>query len=146
MPTVRKSAIVPCTREAMFALVEDIESYPQFLPWCSGTEVFERGPTVTRARLDVSYHGLRTHVSTRNRKQEPESIELAFEDGPFERFGGVWRFAPLGGEGCKVELALDYEFSSGTLAKLLGPLFGNIADTMVESFVRRAEEKAGGRG
>ena len=139
MPTVRKSAIVPCSCEAMFALVEDIESYPQFLPWCSGTEVFERGPRVTRARLDVSYHGLKTHVATLNRKQAPERIELEFEEGPFERFGGVWLFAPLGEEGCKVELALDYDFSSGALAKLLGPLFGDIADTMVESFVRRAE-------
>ena len=139
MPTVRKSAIVPISCKAMFALVEDIESYPEFLPWCSGTEVFERGAKITRARLDVSYHGLKTHVSTLNRKHAPGRIELEFEDGPFERFGGAWRFTPLGDEGCKVELALDYEFSSTALAALLGPLFGNIADTMVESFVRRAE-------
>lgn len=130
----------------MFALVEDIESYPRFLPWCSGTEVFERGPEITRARLDVSYHGLKTHVATLNRKQAPERIELEFEDGPFERFGGEWRFAALGEDGCKVELALDYEFASGALATLLGPLFGNIADTMVESFVRRAESLARGAG
>jgi len=139
MATVRKSAIVSSSCEAMFALVEDIESYPGFLPWCSGTEVFERRPGITRARLDVSYHGLRTHITTLNRKYAPERIELEFEDGPFERFGGEWRFAPLGAEGCKVELALDYEFSSKALAKLLGPLFGNIADTMVESFVQRAQ-------
>ena len=144
MPTVRKSAIVPCSCETMFALVEDIEAYPDFLPWCSGTEVFERGPRITRARLDVSYHGLHTHVATLNRKHPPERIELEFEEGPFERFAGVWRFAPLGKEGCKVELALDYEFSSKALATLLGPLFGDIAETMVESFVRRAETKAGG--
>lgn len=142
MPTVRKSAIVPCSCEAMFALVEDIERYPEFLPWCSGTEVFERGPQLTRARLDVSYHGLKTHIATVNRKREPESISLGFEDGPFERFGGEWRFAPLGEAGCKVELALDYEFSSKALATLLGPLFGNIADTMVDSFVRRVEAVA----
>ena len=144
MPTVRKSAIVPCTCEEMFALVEDIERYPEFLPWCAATEVLERGAEVTRARLDVSYHGLKTHIATRNRKHPPDRIELAFEDGPFERFGGEWRFSPLGGEGCKVELALDYEFSSRTLSTLLGGLFGDIADTMVESFVRRAE--ALGRG
>lgn len=146
MTTVRKSAIVPCSCEAMFALVEDIERYPEFLPWCSGTEVFERGPDVTRARLDVSYHGLKTHIATVNRKREPESIALAFEDGPFERFGGEWRFAPLGEAGCKVELALDYSFSSKALSTLLGPLFSDIADTMVESFVLRAEALAGGAG
>ena len=144
MPTVRKSAIVPCSCESMFELVDDIESYPDFLPWCSGTEVFERTSRLTRARLDVSYHGLRTHIATRNRKQPPGHIELEFEEGPFERFGGEWRFAPLGEEGCKVELALDYAFSSNALAKLLGPLFGDIADTMVESFVRRAEAMARG--
>lgn len=139
MPTVRKSAIVPISCEVMFALVEAIESYPEFLPWCSGTEVFERSRKVTRARLDVSYRGLRTHIATLNRKRPPEAIELEFEDGPFERFGGEWRFAPLGKDGCKVELALDYAFSSTALETLLGPLFGDIADTMVESFVRRAE-------
>ena len=144
MPTVRKSAIVPCSCESMFGLVEDIEAYPDFLPWCSGTEVFERSPGITRARLDVSYHGLRTHVSTLNRKHAPERIELEFQEGPFERFGGEWRFSPLGEEGCKVELALEYEFASRALAKLLGPLFGDIADTMVESFVRRAESVARG--
>ena len=143
MPTVRKSAIVPCTCEQMFALVEDIESYPAFLPWCSGTEVFERTEALTRARLDVSYHGLKTHVATRNRKQAPDRIELAFEEGPFERFGGEWHFSPLGDAGCKVELMLDYDFSSKALATLLGPLFGDIADTMVESFVRRAESRGG---
>jgi ribosome-associated toxin RatA of RatAB toxin-antitoxin module len=144
MPTVRKSAIVPSSCEEMFALVEDIEGYPQFLPWCSATEVFERSATVTRARLDVSYHGLATHLATRNRKQPPGRIDLAFEDGPFERFAGVWRFSPLGAEGCKVELSLDYDFSSKALAALLGPLFGDIAETMVESFVQRAESIARG--
>ena len=144
MPTVRKSAIVPCSCESMFDLVYDVESYPDFLPWCAGTEVFERGPLVTRARLDVSYHGLRTHVATLNRKQPPARIALEFEEGPFERFGGEWRFSSLGEEGCKVELALDYTFSSNALAALLGPLFGDIADTMVESFVRRAESMARG--
>jgi ribosome-associated toxin RatA of RatAB toxin-antitoxin module len=145
MPTVRKSAIVPSSCEAMFALVEDIESYPEFLPWCAGTEVLERGPLITRARLDVSYHGLRTHVSTLNRKHAPERIELEFEDGPFKRFGGEWRFSPLGKEGCKIELVLDYELASGALARLLGPLFGDISDSMVESFVQRAEAVAGSR-
>ncbi|MEO7744568.1 MAG: type II toxin-antitoxin system RatA family toxin [Usitatibacter sp.] len=138
MPNVRKSAIVPSSCEAMFALVEDVESYPQFLPWCGGTEVFERTAEITRARLDVAYHGLRTHIATLNRKERPERMTLEFIDGPFERFGGEWRFAPLGGEGCRVELALDYAFSSSTLERLLGGLFGDIADTLVDSFVQRA--------
>jgi ribosome-associated toxin RatA of RatAB toxin-antitoxin module len=137
---------VPCSCDEMFALVEDIESYPEFLPWCSATEVFERSTAITRARLDVSYHGLKTHLATRNEKHAPERIELAFEDGPFDRFGGEWRFSPLGAEGCKVDLRLDYDFSSKTLATLLGPVFGDIADTLVDSFVQRADSISRGGG
>jgi ribosome-associated toxin RatA of RatAB toxin-antitoxin module len=139
MSTVRKSVIVPSSCAAMFALVDDVEGYPEFLPWCAATEVFERSEQVTRARLDIDYHGLKTHISTLNRKHEPTRMTLEFVDGPFRRFRGEWHFTPLGGAGCKVELALDYAFASATLEKLLGRVFGHIAETLVDSFVRRAE-------
>jgi ribosome-associated toxin RatA of RatAB toxin-antitoxin module len=143
MSTVRKSVIVPSSCEAMFALVDDVERYPQFLPWCASTEVFERNTEVTRARLDIDYHGLRTHISTLNRKTGPSHMTLEFVDGPFRQFRGAWSFTPLGGEGCKVELSMDYAFASATLEKLLGRVFGHIAETLVESFVQRAEALAG---
>ena len=141
MPTVRKSVIVPHACEAMFALVERCERYPEFLPWCSGAEVFERTAKITRARLDIDYHGLKSHISTVNRKEAPRRIALELAEGPFERFRGEWTFAPLGGEGCRVELSAEYAFESAALGALLGPVFGHILETLVERFVERAAEQ-----
>ena len=142
MPTVRKSVIVPHSRDTMFTLVDEVERYPEFLPWCPATELLERSDEVTRARLEVDYHGLKTHIETLNRKHPPESMQLEFVDGPFQEFSGLWSFSPLGDEGCRVEFALDYAFSSRVLEATLGPVFGHIMETLVESFVARAEETA----
>lgn len=139
MPTVRKSAIVPQPPSALFALVDDVEHYPQFLPWCAGAEVQERTATITQARLDIAYGGLRTHVTTRNRKHAPTRMTLEFVDGPFKEFAGEWHFVSLGEEGCRVEFSLDYQFASGAFQALLGPVFSHVAETMVERFVERAE-------
>jgi len=140
MTTVRKSVIVAHARETMFELVERCERYPEFLPWCSGAEVFERTPELTRARLDIAYRGLKTHIATLNRKHYPDSIRLEFLDGPFRQFGGEWRFAALGEAGCRVELALDYTFRSTALEAMLGSVFGHIVETLVDRFVARAAE------
>jgi ribosome-associated toxin RatA of RatAB toxin-antitoxin module len=139
MPTVLKSVLVPHSAARMFALVEDVEHYPDFLPWCAKTEVFERTPQITRARLDIDYHGLTSHVSTLNRKDPPGGMDLDFIDGPFDKFKGHWRFVPLGGEGCRVEFALDYAFSNAAMDALLGPVFGHIIETLVDRFVARAD-------
>jgi ribosome-associated toxin RatA of RatAB toxin-antitoxin module len=139
MPTVRKSVIVDRPAPRMFELVEDVESYPEFLPWCAGTEVFERTPEITMARLDIDYHGLTSHIATRNLKRPPEGMVLEFVEGPFERFRGHWRFVALGEDGCRVEFALDYAFSNVALEAVLGPVFGHIIETLVDRFVERAE-------
>ena len=139
MPTVRKSVIVNRPAAAMFALVDDVESYPRFLPWCSGAHVSERTEAVTVARLDIDYHGLTTSIRTRNAKEPPERMTLEFVEGPFERFKGEWRFVELGEEGCRVDFALDYAFSSVALETVLGGVFGHIAETLVDRFVQRAE-------
>lgn len=141
MPTVRKSVIVGRPASAMFELVDDVESYPEFLPWCAGTEVYERTERVTVARLDIDYHGLTSHIATRNEKHAPERMRLEFVEGPFDRFKGHWRFVALGEEGCRVEFALDYAFSNLAFEAVLGPVFGHIIETLVERFVERAEEK-----
>lgn len=139
MPTVRKSVIVARPREALFALVDRVEEYPEFLPWCSGAEVYERDERLTRARLCIDYHGLESHIETRNEKEPPERIALEFVDGPFREFQGHWTFAALGEAGCRVELALDYAFSNRALEAMLGPVFGHILETLVDRFVARAE-------
>src|ERR1700675_4562466 len=119
MPTVLKSVLVSHSAARMFALVEDVEHYPDFLPWCSNTVVFERTPQITRSRLDIDYHGLTSHVSTLNRKDPPGGMDLDFVDGPFDKFKGHWRFVPLGGQGCRVEFELDYAFSNAAMDALL---------------------------
>jgi ribosome-associated toxin RatA of RatAB toxin-antitoxin module len=142
MPTVRKSALVPHPPAALFALVEEVERYPEFLPWCAATEVLERTSETISARLDIAYRGLKTSITTRNEKDAPHRMTLELVDGPFRRFHGEWRFKPLGAHGCRVEFTLDYALASSALAALLGPVFGYVADTMVERFVERADSVA----
>lgn len=142
MTTVLKSAIVAHSCATMFALVDDVESYPGFLPWCSRTQLFERTEALTRARIEVDYHGLKVEVATRNAKQYPHGMTLELVEGPFERFHGEWRFAPLGEHGCRVEFSLDYTLAAGMLEPLLGPVFGQIAETLVERFIERADALA----
>lgn len=139
MPTVVKSMLVQRRAETMFALVDGVERYPEFLPWCSKTVVYERTPEITRACMDIDYHGLTSQISTLNRKVPPQRMDLEFVEGPFDKFKGHWRFTPLGEAGCRVEFALDYAFSSAAMDALLGPVFGHIMETLVDRFVARAE-------
>lgn len=142
MLTVRRSVIVPHSCETMFRLVEHCEDYPQFLPWCAGAHVFERTAAETRARLDINYHGLKTHIATLNRKHEPMHMTLELVDGPFEHFRGDWRFTPLGTEGSRVELVVEYTFAHRTVEAVLKPVFGHIVETLVDRFVERADRVA----
>jgi ribosome-associated toxin RatA of RatAB toxin-antitoxin module len=139
MPTITRKVIVDHAAEAMFALVDGVEAYPQFLPWCSGIQVFGRTPTETHARIDIDFHGLRSHVATRNRNEPPEWIHLELADGPFERLAGHWHIRPLGAEGCAIEFSIDYAFSSRALEAVMGPVFGQIMETIVDRFVERAD-------
>ena len=142
MTTLLKSVIVPHSAATMFALVDDVERYPEFLPWCPSTQVLERTGELTRARIDIGYHGIRTHISTVNRKRPPERMDLELVEGPFERFQGHWRFVPLGEAGCRVELALEYSFSSTAVGAVLRPVLGRVLETLVERFVARARALA----
>ncbi|HTS22382.1 MAG TPA: type II toxin-antitoxin system RatA family toxin [Casimicrobiaceae bacterium] len=139
MASVHKSVLVPYGAEQMLELVERIEDYPQFLPWCSGAAILERSAGETVARLDIDYRGVRAHFTTTNRIERPERILIALRSGPFRRLDGTWLFTALGVSGSKVELALGYEFATGVLERLIGPVFGHIARTFVDAFVQRAE-------
>jgi ribosome-associated toxin RatA of RatAB toxin-antitoxin module len=127
----------------MFGLVDRVEDYPQFLPWCGGAELHERTATRTAATLRISYHGIKSQFSTENIKDEPRLMEIRLTDGPFTHMDGRWCFTALGETACKVEFRLHYEFSSQLLEKVLGPVFNHIADTFVESFVKRAQKVYG---
>ena len=138
MKQIARSAIVEHSAAEMYALVEDIEAYPSFLPWCTAAEVHERRPGTTRATLTVAMGGLRHSFTTVNQTRPGETIVMRLEKGPFRRFQGEWRFAPLGPAACRIEFTLQYEFSSRTLGRVLAPVFDGIADSMVDAFVRRA--------
>ena len=140
MKRIARSAIVEHSAAEMYALVEDIAAYPRFLPWCSAAEVHERSRQATRATLTVGVGSFSHSFTTRNTNLPGEAIDMRLEQGPFRRFHGEWRFVPLGPHACRIEFSLQYEFSSRTLGRLLGPLFDGIADSMVEAFVRRAAE------
>lgn len=142
MPTVRKSVLVSHSAAAMFELVDAVEHYPDFLPWCGGSRLIERTPELTVGRVDIDYHGLRSSITTRNRKQVPEWMHLEFVEGPFQTFTGHWRFVALGDLGCRVEFALDYGFDNRALDALVQPVFGHIMETLVDRFVARADAVA----
>jgi ribosome-associated toxin RatA of RatAB toxin-antitoxin module len=144
MTTVRRSVIVPHTCETMFGLVERCEDYPRFLPWCTAVEVYERDAASTRARIDVDYHGLKTHIATFNRREEPSHLTLELVEGPFERFHGDWRFTALGAEGCRIELVVEYTFANRLMESIVKPVFGHIVETLVDRFVERADRIAAG--
>ena len=127
----------------MFVLVDGVEDYPAFLPWCGGVELRERTPTRTAATIHINYHGLKSHFSTENTKEEPFLMDIRLTYGPFAHMDGHWRFTPLGDTACKVEFRLHYEFSSQLLEKALGPVFNHIANTFVDSFVKRAQKVYG---
>lgn len=128
----------------MFALVADIESYPHFLPWCSGARVLARDGQQVTAELVINFHGLRQRFTTVNDQHLDERIGLQLVDGPFSRLDGGWQFASLADDACKVELLLQYEFNNFLLERLVGPVFHQIASTMVDSFVKRADAVASG--
>jgi ribosome-associated toxin RatA of RatAB toxin-antitoxin module len=139
MQSVRKSVLVPFSTAEMFELVDRIELYPQFLPWCGGTHALEERADGKTARIDIHYHGVRAHFTTDNVNRASESIVITLRDGPFRHLHGEWRFLPLAPDACRVELALAYEFATHLLERAVGPVFGHIANTLIDAFVRRAE-------
>jgi ribosome-associated toxin RatA of RatAB toxin-antitoxin module len=126
----------------MFDLVDACERYPEFLPWCRGSQVLERTDDITRARLEVDFGGFASRIESVNHKDRPRELRLELVDGPFERFEGRWTFTPLGEAGCKVALTVDYELASGALQAVSGPVAAFIAGTLVDRFVERADRLA----
>jgi len=143
MALVEKSVLIGHSAQRMYDLVDRVEDYPQFLPWCSRTEVKYRDATRTAATLHISYLSVKSHFTTENEKEAPTLMKIRLIDGPFRRLEGYWRFRPLAEDACKIEFQLAYEFSSRLLEKVIGPVFGTIASTFVDAFVKRAEQVHG---
>jgi ribosome-associated toxin RatA of RatAB toxin-antitoxin module len=141
MKTVHKSVLIWYSAAEMFALVTDVVSYPEFLPWCdqaSVQDVHDQGMT---AKVGIAIAGFSQSFTTRNLHEQDRQVSLQLVDGPFSRLEGRWEFTPLGDgaqRACKVELMLSYGFDSRTLAALVGPVFDKIAGSLVDAFVKRA--------
>lgn len=145
MSQVVKSVLVPYTPAEMYELVDGVEEYAQFLPWCAGTELHFRDEVITEATLKIGYMSIRQEFTTVNSKRYPEEMLLRLKSGPFRSLEGFWRFRPLGEAACKIEFMLQYDFSSSLLERAFGPVFGHIAGTLVDAFVERAEKIYGER-
>ncbi len=144
MTRVEKSVLVLHSARQMWELVEDIPSYPEFLPWCSGAEVHESTGGQTVATLHINFHGLRQQFTTRNTSVAGESLVMDLVKGPFQHLRGEFRFTALQPGACKIAFSLEWRFSSRILEKVVGPVFNTIANSMVEAFVTRAQSVYGG--
>jgi ribosome-associated toxin RatA of RatAB toxin-antitoxin module len=146
MKEVKRSALVPYTAEQMFALVEDIERYPQFLPWVSAAQLLERKPGEVIGRLEMHRAGMREVVTTRNVLTPPREITLALLTGPFKTLEGRWRFEPIGSDrGTRVDLTIRFEFVNSMLTLLLSRTFEKSCNELVDAFVARARAVYGTR-
>lgn len=138
MAQVNKSALVPFSAEQMYKLVEKVDNYHTFLPWCSDSKMLEHEGNVIVGTVTISKGGVNKAFTTRNTLHEYSLIDIDLVDGPFKRLQGFWRFDALKEDACKVTLELEYEFSSRLLSLVVGPVFNQVANTMVDSFVKQA--------
>jgi ribosome-associated toxin RatA of RatAB toxin-antitoxin module len=151
MKHVKKSVLLWYSPHEMYALVTAVQDYPQFLPWCERAEVVEQRAGGITARLHLAYLGVRHAFTTRNEHVQDASVVLALVDGPFSQLDGTWRFLPVpsaagaDAKACKIEFDLRYTFANGALEALISPVFDRIANTFVDSFVKRAEQVHGPR-
>lgn len=139
MARVEKTVLVAHPASRMFELVDRVEEYALFLPWCGGTTLKSRDAHSTVATIHIAYMGIHQSFTTENTKDAPRLMRIRLLDGPFSQLEGEWRFLPLGDDACKIELRLDYTFSSRMLETVLAPVFSHITHTFVDAFVRRAD-------
>ena len=153
MKHVKKSVLLWYSPHEMYGLVTGVQEYPRFLPWCERAEIIEGSADAEAltVRLHLAYAGVRHAFTTRNRQVPDESVHVGLVDGPFSLLDGMWRFLPLplpaddGAKACKIEFEMRYAFSNRPLEALISPVFDRIANTFVDSFVRRAEQVYGPR-
>ncbi|MGL5632093.1 MAG: type II toxin-antitoxin system RatA family toxin [Azovibrio sp.] len=143
MALVEKSVLIEYSAQQMFDLVDRCEDYPQFLPWCSHTELRFRDEHKTVGTLHINYHSVKSHFTTENIKEAYTSMKIRLVEGPFQSLEGSWHFKALAPHACKIEFQLRYEFSSKLFEKVIGPVFSRIANTLVEAFVKRAVQVYG---
>ena len=146
MKTVHKSVLIWYSAQEMYALVTDVAKYPEFLPWCDAARVIEEGHDSMTAEIGLSFGGIRQGFTTLNTHVPGREVRLKLVKGPFSNLDGTWKFNPVGAgdeRACRVELDLAYGFSNFALQAIVGPVFDKITSSLVEAFVKRAEQVYG---
>ncbi len=146
MKTVTKSVLLWYSPEEMYALVTDVARYPEFLPWCDRAAVLSQDEAGVTAEVGIAFSGIHQSFTTRNTHTAPSQVVMALVKGPFSNLDGQWTFLPVGDgseRACKVQLSLRYGFDNAVLGRLVGPVFDKIAATLVDAFVKRAQNVYG---
>ena len=138
MRAVKRTALVPYSATEMFELVDNVEAYPEFLPWCNDASVQSRSEETVVATLELHKGGVSKHFTTRNTLKPFEAIDMALVDGPFRHLDGGWRFRDIADDGCEVSLELEFEFDSRIIDLMFGRFFEDILSALVDAFTRRA--------
>jgi len=141
--TIHRHALTPFSAEQMYALVDDIEAYPDFLPWCRSANIMSRTEDLVQATLELAKGSVHKTFSTQNRLMPGKMIEMRLIEGPFRHLEGFWQFEALRDDACKISLDLDFDFSSKMVGLMMGPVFNQIANTLVDCFCQRAGVKYG---
>lgn len=140
---IQRSALLPYPAQALYDLVNDVASYPQFLPWCSASEILEASETHMLASLEVAKGGIGQRFVTRNLLLPGQRIEMNLQEGPFTSLNGTWEFKALGDKACKISLDLTFDYAGPLVRATLGPLFNQATNTMVDAFCQRAKQLYG---
>jgi len=138
MPHINKNALVPFSAEQMYQLIDDVPSYQEFLPWCGGSEEVSREEGIVVASVTIAKGAVNKTFTTKNTSSDHQKIHMELVEGPFKKLEGYWYFKQLKEDACKVTLELEYEFANRLLSLAVGPVFNQVANAMVDSFVERA--------
>ena len=141
MREVVRSALMPFSAEQMFDVVNDVEDYPEFLPWCVSSEILQSTSDLMIARLELAKGGIRQSFSTRNSLEFPSRIDISLVEGPFAMLEGHWKFKQLGEDGCRVDMTLRFDFDNRVMNATLGKVFNSAADKLVDAFCERAGKR-----
>lgn len=143
MHRINKFQIVPYSQQAMYELVDDVEKYQDFLPWCGDSSELERTDSTVTASVAIAFKGIHKSFTTQNTLVKYERISMELVEGPFRELSGEWRFTALNHHSCKVSLELEFVVAGGVIGKLIAPLFAGICDSMVQAFCNRADQLYG---
>jgi len=139
MPTHAEQRVLPYTPEQLFALVADIERYPEFLPWCIGARIKERQPKLVVADLIIGFKVFRERFTSRVALDPPRKIDVTYAEGPFRYLNNHWAFERVP-EGCRIDFFVDFEFKSRLMQKVIEVLFSEAVRRMVSAFEKRARD------